>query len=169
MHHISLACAQPRLPPTRLRPAPCTPEQGLTAAVYSGDLARAGRVASRISAGQIGINNNPFCGSADARCPFVGHKRSGYGAHSGRDGWRQFSVPKSLVYATPPPLAALPMAPPPPSAAPSEQQSEDGLVGWAVAAAARRRGAGVALLPAAAVVCCAAVAMVAVRGMLPRK
>ena len=126
---------------------------GLTAAVYSGDLLRAGRVAARISAGQIGINNNPFCGSADARCPFVGHKRSGYGSHSGRDGWRQFSVPKSLVYATPPPVAALPLAPPPAS------ERADELASWA--AAAVRRSA--VLLPAAAV-CCAAVAMVALRG-----
>eukprot|EP00962_Isochrysis_galbana_P060865 scaffold35853_cov140-Isochrysis_galbana.AAC.1 len=42
------------------------------------------------------------------RCPFVGHKRSGYGSHSGVDGWRQFSRPKSLVYSAAPPAAALP-------------------------------------------------------------
>jgi acyl-CoA reductase-like NAD-dependent aldehyde dehydrogenase len=85
---------------------------GLTASVYSGDLKRAGRVASRIAAGQVGVNNNPLSGARDIRCPFVGHKRSGYGSHSGKDGWRQFSVPKSLLYTAPPPLAALPMAPP---------------------------------------------------------
>ena len=45
------------------------PEQGLTAAVYSGDLARAGRVASRISAGQVGISNNPFCGPLGGVAP----------------------------------------------------------------------------------------------------
>lgn len=71
---------------------------GLTASVYGGDIARASRVASQISAGQVGVNTNPFSGSANAMCPFVGHKRSGYGCHSGADGWRQFSAPKSLVY-----------------------------------------------------------------------
>jgi len=86
---------------------------GLTASVYSGDVVRAGRVAARISAGQVGINNNPLSGARDIRCPFVGHKKSGYGSHSGQDGWRQFSVPKSLLYTSPPPVAALPMAPPP--------------------------------------------------------
>jgi succinate-semialdehyde dehydrogenase/glutarate-semialdehyde dehydrogenase len=81
---------------------------GLTASVYSGDLARAGRIAGRISAGQVGINKNPLSGTRDLRCPFVGHKRSGYGSHSGTDGWRQFSTPKSLIYTAPPPRDALP-------------------------------------------------------------
>jgi len=57
---------------------------------------------------QVGINNNPLSGARDLRCPFVGHKRSGYGSHSGTDGWRQFSTPKSLVYTAPPPRDALP-------------------------------------------------------------
>ena len=71
---------------------------GLTASVYSGDAARAARVASQIHAGQVGINNNALSGARDIRSPFVGHKRSGYGSHSGTDGWRQFSVPKTLIY-----------------------------------------------------------------------
>ena len=71
---------------------------GLTASVYSGNLERAGRVAGQISAGQVGVNNNALSGCRDIRCPFVGHKRSGYGSHSGSDGWRQFSVPKTLIY-----------------------------------------------------------------------
>ena len=65
---------------------------GLTASVYSGDLSRAGRVANRLAAGQVSINNNCLSGARDIRCPFVGHKKSGYGSHSGKDGWRQFSV-----------------------------------------------------------------------------
>ena len=93
---------------------------GLTASVYSGDLQRAGRVAAQIAAGQVGINTNPLGGSRDIRCPFVGHKRSGYGSHSGKDGWRAFSVPKTLIYTAPPAKAALPAAytpprPPPPA------------------------------------------------------
>merc|ERR1712087_853328 len=70
--------------------------------------ARAGRIASRISAGQVGINNNPLSGARDVRSPFVGHKRSGYGSHSGTDGWRAFSTPKTLIYMSKPPSKALP-------------------------------------------------------------
>lgn len=81
---------------------------GLTASVYSGDVARAGAVAARISAGQVGINNNPLSGNRDVRSPFVGHKRSGYGSHSGTDGWRQFSTPKTLIYTASPEPKALP-------------------------------------------------------------
>ena len=44
----------------------------------------------------MGINANPFP-LASIECPWVGHKRSGFGYHSGSDGWRQFSLPKSLV------------------------------------------------------------------------
>lgn len=82
---------------------------GLTASVYSEDLASAGRIAAGIAAGQVGINNNPlFSGKNSIYSPFVGHKRSGYGSHSGRDGWRQFSTPKTLVYEASPPPAVLP-------------------------------------------------------------
>mmetsp|Transcript_27560 Transcript_27560/g.87669 ORF Transcript_27560/g.87669 Transcript_27560/m.87669 type:complete len:276 (+) Transcript_27560:521-1348(+) len=81
---------------------------GLTASIYGKDVERAGRVAAAIAAGQVGINTIPFSGSADAMCPFVGHKQSGYGSHSGADGWRQFSVPKSLVYEARPPTLLLP-------------------------------------------------------------
>lgn len=70
---------------------------GLTACVYTSDIAKAGRVAAKIRAGQIGINNWPLA-NAPPDCPWVGHKKSGFGFHSGFDGWRQFSVPKSLVY-----------------------------------------------------------------------
>mmetsp|Transcript_25215 Transcript_25215/g.77726 ORF Transcript_25215/g.77726 Transcript_25215/m.77726 type:complete len:479 (+) Transcript_25215:197-1633(+) len=83
---------------------------GLTASVYSTDLARAGLVASRISAGQVGVNCNPFAGGGAIQCPFVGHKQSGYNSHSGVDGWRAFSTPKSLIYSAPPPAEDLPPA-----------------------------------------------------------
>ena len=85
-----------------------TATYGLTASVYSRDVARAGRIAARLSAGQVGINQNALSGNRHALCPFVGHKKSGYGSHSGKDGWRQFSVPKSLLYAEPPASEALP-------------------------------------------------------------
>lgn len=72
---------------------------GLAASVYSGDVERATRVAARIRAGQVGINSQ--YDKADPRCPWVGHKMSGFGHHSGDDGWRQFSLPKSLINVPP--------------------------------------------------------------------
>jgi len=120
---------------------------GLTASVYSLDLRRAGRVAARLAAGQVGINNNCLSGSRDIRCPFVGHKRSGYGSHSGQDGWRQFSAPKSLLYTEAPPASVLPMAPP--AASPSAAGSTPLLLGIALASAAA--GAAIAVLVTRAV------------------
>jgi len=73
---------------------------GLSASVYSGDLAKAERVSRQIRAGQVGINNNPYV-NASVQCPWVGHKGSGFGYHSGPDGWRQFSMPQSLVTLAP--------------------------------------------------------------------
>jgi len=72
-------------------------EYGLASAVYSSDLTKAHRVANLVRAGQVGINcYSLFHASPD--CPWVGHKGSGFGYHSGPDGWRQFSMPKSLVH-----------------------------------------------------------------------
>jgi acyl-CoA reductase-like NAD-dependent aldehyde dehydrogenase len=72
-------------------------EYGLAAYVYTKDMGAAKRVAAGIRAGQVGVN----CYSlfhANVACPWVGHKGSGFGYHSGYDGWRQFSVPKSIVF-----------------------------------------------------------------------
>merc|ERR1712217_891124 len=71
-------------------------QYGLTGCVYSKDLARATRVCQHIKAGQVGVNSNPIM-VANPSCPWIGHKSSGFGYHSGPDGWRQFSVPKSIV------------------------------------------------------------------------
>ena len=65
-------------------------------------------MAARLAAGQVGVNTNPLSGVRSIRCPFVGHKESGYGTHSGFDGWRQFSTPKSLIYAEAPADDAVP-------------------------------------------------------------
>lgn len=70
---------------------------GLSASVYTSDVTKGSRVAARIRAGQVGVNNWPIA-NAPIDCPWVGHKRSGFGFHSGLDGWRQFSLPKSVVY-----------------------------------------------------------------------
>jgi len=71
---------------------------GLTASVYDSTTNpdRAWRVASRIRAGQVSINSMAM-EVAPLSCPWVGHKDSGMGYHSGQDGYRQFSVPKSIV------------------------------------------------------------------------
>lgn len=70
---------------------------GLAAYVYSSDIPKARRVAMKIKAGQVGINNWTI-EKAPAACPWIGHKSSGFGFHSGEDGWRQFSAPKSLIF-----------------------------------------------------------------------
>lgn len=69
---------------------------GLTASVYGQDLERCQRVSRHIRAGQVGINTWSIL-DAPKQCPFVGHKESGMGYHSGKDGYRQYSVPKSIV------------------------------------------------------------------------
>lgn len=74
-------------------------EYGLAAYVYSKDLSKAQRVGMGIHAGQVGINNWSLA-KAPIACPWVGAKGSGFGYHSGADGWRQFSVPKSLIFNT---------------------------------------------------------------------
>lgn len=71
-------------------------QYGLTGGVYSGDLAKAKRVAMRVKAGQVGVNSNAIM-VANPSCPWIGQKSSGFGYHSGPDGWRQFSVPQSIV------------------------------------------------------------------------
>jgi succinate-semialdehyde dehydrogenase/glutarate-semialdehyde dehydrogenase len=72
-------------------------EYGLASCVYTQDLEKARRVASCIQAGQVGINcyaiENMHVG-----CPWVGHKSSGFGFHSGEEGFHNFSVPKSIIY-----------------------------------------------------------------------
>ena len=56
--------------------------------------------ARRRPGAQVGINSYPLA-TAPLECPWSGAKGSGFGYHSGADGWRQFSVPKSLVFTVP--------------------------------------------------------------------
>ena len=77
-------------------------EYGLSSSVYSADMDKAQRVASSIDAGQVGINCYAL-ENLNVGCPWVGHKQSGYGYHSGPEGFHQFSVPKTLVFSTPVP------------------------------------------------------------------
>jgi len=75
-------------------------EYGLGSSIYTKDMEKARRVAARIGAGQVGINCYAL-EKMDVACPWVGHKQSGYGFHSGVDGFHQFSIPKSIVMMDP--------------------------------------------------------------------
>lgn len=73
-------------------------EYGLAASVYSNDVAKATRVAGRIRAGQVAVNSIAGVNAdVPGKCPWVGVKGSGFSAPNGMDGWRQFSVPKSVI------------------------------------------------------------------------
>lgn len=69
-------------------------EYGLGAAVWSKDLKRAERVASRIDAGCVAINDLV---KSDPRLPFGGVKKSGVGRELSRYGLREFVNIKSVV------------------------------------------------------------------------
>jgi acyl-CoA reductase-like NAD-dependent aldehyde dehydrogenase len=69
---------------------------GLSASVYSADTEQAAAVARQIRAGQVGINCNAL-ENLHSSCPWVGHRNSGYGYHSGLEGFAQFSLPQTLV------------------------------------------------------------------------
>jgi betaine-aldehyde dehydrogenase len=60
--------------------------------VWSGDEARAQRVARRLRAGQVDINGGGF----NIQAPFGGHKQSGRGRELGKYGLEEFLEYKSL-------------------------------------------------------------------------
>ncbi len=61
---------------------------GLAGAVWSGDPARAERVARQLRTGQVDINGGQFNPSA----PFGGYKQSGIGRERGKFGLEEFAV-----------------------------------------------------------------------------
>jgi aldehyde dehydrogenase (NAD+) len=65
---------------------------GLAGGVWSGDAARAQRVARKIRAGQVDINGGPF----NLQAPFGGYKQSGNGRELGVYGLEEFLEYKSL-------------------------------------------------------------------------
>lgn len=70
------------------------PDYGLTAAIWTRDGSRAQRLAARIEAGVVGINN-PSRGGLGV--PFGGHKRSGIGRKKDfTEAMRAFSQPKTI-------------------------------------------------------------------------
>jgi succinate-semialdehyde dehydrogenase/glutarate-semialdehyde dehydrogenase len=72
-------------------------EYGLASSVYTQDLEKARRVASRIQAGQVGINCYAL-ENMNVGCPWAGHKSSGFGFFGGEEGFHNFSLPKSIIY-----------------------------------------------------------------------
>ena len=68
-------------------------EYGLYGYVSSGDMSRAKRVANRIRAGSIAINN----AGADFTAPFGGYKQSGNGREWGPFGFDEFLEIKAVV------------------------------------------------------------------------
>ena len=65
---------------------------GLAGAVWSGDAARAERVARAMRTGQVDINGGPFNPSA----PFGGYKQSGIGRERGKYGLEEFIETKAM-------------------------------------------------------------------------
>lgn len=66
---------------------------GLGSTLYTSDIARALRVASKIEAGCVGINS---AFAASPQTPFGGFKESGYGKESGVEGLKAYLQPKSI-------------------------------------------------------------------------
>ncbi|MEU6354363.1 aldehyde dehydrogenase family protein [Streptomyces sp. NPDC047072] len=67
-------------------------EYGLVAAVWSGDIARALRLAERIEAGQIAVNG----GALGIETPFGGFKQSGYGREKGIEALHEYARTKTV-------------------------------------------------------------------------
>ena len=72
---------------------------GLAAGIWTRDVAKAMRIADRIEAGTVYINNY-F--NAAAQSPVGGYKQSGYGRENGLEGMRCFMQTKSVWLATAP-------------------------------------------------------------------
>lgn len=75
---------------------------GLGASVWSRDLQRAERVARRLEAGSV-IVNDTIAQFAVPMLPFGGIKESGYGRVHGREGLMQFTRPFAYAVGSPPP------------------------------------------------------------------
>jgi acyl-CoA reductase-like NAD-dependent aldehyde dehydrogenase len=67
---------------------------GLVAGIYTGDFSKAHRLAQRIDAGQVYINEYFAGGIA---LPFGGNKRSGFGREKGMEALRSYSKLKSVA------------------------------------------------------------------------
>ncbi len=69
-------------------------EYGLSAEVYTQDLAKAEKVARQLQAGAVAINTDSFF---NPECPFGGYKKSGVGREYGRIGMQEFAQVKMVA------------------------------------------------------------------------
>lgn len=70
---------------------------GLAAGLQTSDIARAHRVAGRLKAGLVWVNN---WGVLDVQMPIGGYKQSGYGRENGPEGLDEYLQTKSVIVAT---------------------------------------------------------------------
>ena len=82
-----------KTPPSR---SPTNSDFGLGGSVFTKDIARGKRVASRVETGMMFINNIDW---SDAELPFGGIKDSGYGRELGDMGIQEFVNKKLVRYA----------------------------------------------------------------------
>ncbi|EGP88410.1 uncharacterized protein MYCGRDRAFT_41337, partial [Zymoseptoria tritici IPO323] len=66
---------------------------GLGSTIYTSDIARALRIASKLEAGTVGINS---AFATSPQTPFGGFKQSGYGRESGIEGLKNYLQPKTI-------------------------------------------------------------------------
>lgn len=71
-------------------------EYGLTGSVWSADLDRARRLASKLNVGGVSINN-VMATESTAELPFGGMKNSGFGRHKGVEGLHSWCNTKSVI------------------------------------------------------------------------
>ncbi|MCU1550969.1 MAG: succinate-semialdehyde dehydrogenase [Glaciihabitans sp.] len=75
-------------------------EFGLNASVFSGSVARGRRVASRISAGSVNINEGYRATFSSVDAPMGGMKQSGLGRRNGREGLLRFVDARTVAEST---------------------------------------------------------------------
>jgi acyl-CoA reductase-like NAD-dependent aldehyde dehydrogenase len=77
-----------------------TTEYGLNASIFSGSKSRARRIADRISAGSVNINEGYRASFSSIDAPMGGMKKSGLGRRNGREGMLRFVDSRTVAEST---------------------------------------------------------------------